>query len=98
MAQMTDFAPAIKDVKAQIETAFKAPLNFIIQPKYKDTLDTAVYFDAEGRHFAIYVEYTYEQDFGTKNSPRVDLTRLGDQLRATKSGKAILDKRGITAL
>jgi hypothetical protein len=60
-----------------------------------NTKDAVLSFTSEGRSFAVEVTNEYDNDYAS-GQIRVDLRRLGVILRASKDGKAIVMRSGVS--
>lgn len=85
----------IDAVKAEITSVFKPTET---QDGYDSILGEAVlYFAAEGRHFSVSVSKEFDGDYPNLQH-NVGLNRLGQILRASKTGKVAVRRTGIVPI
>ena len=80
-------------VRDEIRGEFGAPDT--IEHYDSETMATVLGFAAEGRRFVVRLSDEFDEDYGS-GQLNVDLSRLGQFLRASKDGKATIRRSGIS--
>ena len=88
----SEMAQGLEAAKHAIMEQFD--MEHMVEGYDRDTLSSVIAFDAEGRHFSVRVSQEFDDDY--PSGPfMVNLSQLGEFLRSSKNGKAVVRRDGI---
>jgi hypothetical protein len=85
-------AEGLEAAKGAIMKAFA--VDYLVEGYDPDALCSVIQFNAEGRHFAVRVSQEFDDDYASGHFA-VNLSKLGEVLRSSKDGTAVVRRDGI---
>ena len=88
----SEMAQGLEAAKHAIMEQFA--VQHLVEGYDRDALSSVIAFDAEGRHFSVRVSQEFDDDY--PSGPfMVNLSQIGEVLRNSKNGKAVVRRDGI---